>query len=46
MNGPAARKVQTGDVVIIITYASMTLEEAKLFKPALIFPNEETNRLD
>ena len=46
MNGPAARKVQAGDLVIIITYASMSIEEAKVFKPTLIFPNEETNTLD
>lgn len=46
MNGPAARKVQLGDVVIIITYALMPIEDAKSFNPALIFPNEETNRLD
>tara|TARA_B110000467_G_C18200546_1_gene411515 strand:- start:188 stop:556 length:369 start_codon:yes stop_codon:yes gene_type:complete len=46
MNGPAARRVQTGDIVIIITYASMPFEDAKLFKPTLIFPNEETNTLN
>jgi len=46
MNGPAARKVQPGDLVIIITYASMSAKEAKTFKPTLIFPNEETNILD
>tara|TARA_B100000161_G_C33468867_1_gene377039 strand:+ start:226 stop:576 length:351 start_codon:yes stop_codon:yes gene_type:complete len=46
MNGPAARKVQPGDLVIIITYASMSAIEAKNFKPTLIFPNEETNTLD
>ena len=46
MNGPAARKVQAGDIVIIITYATMPFEEAKVFKPTLIFPNEETNTLD
>ena len=46
MNGPAARKVQPGDLVIIITYASMSTEEAKTFKPTLIFPNEKTNTLD
>ena len=46
MNGPAARKVQPGDLVIIITYASMTVEEGKAFKPTLIFPNEQTNTLD
>ena len=45
MNGPAARKFQPGDIVIIITYAQMPLEEAKLFKPTLIFPNEKTNKL-
>ena len=46
MNGPAARRVQPGDIVIIITYAIMPFEEAKVFKPTLIFPNEETNTLD
>ena len=45
MNGPAARKVQPGDLVIIITYASMRVQDAKAFKPTLIFPNEETNTL-
>ena len=45
LNGPAARKVQKGDVVIIISYAQMDLEEAKSFVPSIIFPNEETNRL-
>jgi aspartate 1-decarboxylase len=44
LNGPAARKAQVGDVVIIISYASMELEEAKLFKPSIIFPDPE-NRL-
>ena len=46
MNGPAARKVQPGDLVIIITYAIMSLEEAKKFKPTLIFPNENSNTLE
>ena len=41
MNGPAARKVQVGDIVIIISYAGMGLEEAKKFKPVLIFPDEQ-----
>ena len=45
LNGPAARKVQVGDVVIIISYASMDFEEAKNHKPSLIFPDTETNRL-
>lgn len=40
MNGPAARKVQVGDVVIIISYCSMEFEEAKKYKPTLIFPGE------
>lgn len=40
MNGAAARKAQIGDVVLIITYAMMDLEEAKAFKPTVIFPNE------
>jgi len=41
LNGPAARKVQKGDIVIIIAYAQMTPEEAKDFKPKIIFPNED-----
>lgn len=39
LNGPAARKVQVGDIVIIISYAHMEFEEAKSFKPSLIFPD-------
>jgi aspartate 1-decarboxylase len=39
LNGPAARKVQVGDIVIIIGYAHMDFEEAKSFKPSLIFPD-------
>lgn len=46
MNGPAARKVQPGDIIIIISYGIMDFEEAKVFKPSIIFPNENTNRLD
>ena len=45
MNGPAARRVAVGDIVIIISYASMDFEEAKTFKPALIFPDTATNKL-
>lgn len=45
LNGPAARRVQKGDIVIIIAYASMGVEEAKSFKPTIIFPNESTNSL-
>ena len=46
LNGPAARKVQTGDIIIIISYALMYVEAAKSFQPTLIFPNENTNTLD
>ena len=46
LNGPAARKVQKGDLIIIIAYAHMDLEEARQFKPSMIFPNEITNLLD
>jgi aspartate 1-decarboxylase len=45
VNGAAARKVSVGDVLILITYASMSFEEAKNFKPSIIFPNEENNLL-
>lgn len=45
LNGAAARKVAVGDVIIIITYASMPLEEAKQFKPVFVFPDTETNTL-
>lgn len=46
LNGPAARRVAVGDIIIIIGYGYMDFEEAKTFKPALVFPNEETNLLD
>jgi L-aspartate-alpha-decarboxylase len=45
LNGAAARKVQPGDVVIIMAFAMMEMEEAKLFKPAVIFPDTATNKL-
>ena len=45
LNGAAARKVQPGDVVIIMSYAMMDFEEAKHFKPAVIFPDTSTNKL-
>ncbi len=45
LNGPAARKCVEGDVVIIISYASMDFEEAKHFKPTVIFPDTQTNKL-
>ena len=45
LNGPAARKVQKGDIIIIISYGILELEEAKSFKPSLVFPNEKDNSL-
>lgn len=45
LNGAAARKVHPGDIVIIMSYAQMTPEEAKTFKPSVIFPNTATNTL-
>ena len=41
LNGPAARLAQVGDIVILISYASMEFEEAKKFKPTLIFPTPD-----
>jgi aspartate 1-decarboxylase len=46
LNGPAARRVAMGDIIIIIGYGFMDFEEAKTFKPSLVFPNEETNLID
>ena len=46
LNGAAARKVAKGDILILITYALMELEEAKKFRPALVFPDENTNLLN
>lgn len=45
LNGAAARKVQVGDICIIISYALMDFEEAKTFKPTVVFPDPATNRL-
>jgi aspartate 1-decarboxylase len=45
LNGAAARKVTKGDILILIVYAFMELEEAKKFKPSLVFPNEKDNTL-
>ncbi len=45
LNGPAARKVQKGDIIIIISYGILEFEEAKKFKPSLVFPNEKDNSL-
>lgn len=46
LNGPAARRCQVNDIVIVIGYGFMDFEEAKSFKPALVFPNEQTNLID
>lgn len=45
LNGAAARKVQVGDVVIIMSYALLDFEEAKTFKPTVVFPDTKTNKL-
>ncbi len=45
LNGAAARKVQVGDVVIIASYALMDFEQAKMFRPWIVFPDTETNRI-
>ncbi|MFO7851360.1 MAG: aspartate 1-decarboxylase [Bacteroidota bacterium] len=45
LNGPAARKAAVGDVIIIISYATIDYKEAKKFKPTLIFPDTDTNKL-
>ncbi len=46
LNGPAARRVQAGDIVIVIAYAQIEAQEAKSFKPRVIFPNETDNSLN
>ncbi|MDB2656455.1 aspartate 1-decarboxylase [Crocinitomicaceae bacterium] len=46
LNGPAARRVAVGDKIIIIGYGFMEMEEAKSFKPMIVFPNEQTNLID
>ena len=45
LNGPAARKVHKGDIIIIMSYAIMDFEKAKTFTPWLVFPNENNNSL-
>ena len=45
LNGPAARKVIVGDIIIIISYAMMDFEEAKKFRPRIIFPDTATNKI-
>ncbi|MDC0008294.1 aspartate 1-decarboxylase [bacterium] len=46
LNGAASRKVAVGDILILITYARMGMEEARNFNPSLVFPNEENNLLN
>ncbi len=43
LNGPAARRVAVGDIVIIISYGLLDFEEAKSFNPTIVFPDTETN---
>jgi aspartate 1-decarboxylase len=45
LNGAAARKAQPGDIIIIMSYALMDFEEAKQFKPAVVFPDTTTNKI-
>ena len=45
LNGPAARRVAVGDIIIIIAYAQMDFEKAKTFKPTIVFPHTSTNKL-
>jgi len=45
LNGAAARKAQPGDIIIIMAYAMMEMEEARVFKPAIVFPDTSTNKL-
>ncbi len=45
LNGAAARKVLVGDIIIIMSYALMPFDEAKTFKPAVVFPDTATNKL-
>tara|TARA_B110000459_G_scaffold30379_1_gene30914 strand:- start:49 stop:303 length:255 start_codon:yes stop_codon:yes gene_type:complete len=45
LNGPAARRCQPGDVIIVIAYGMMTIEEAKSFTPTVVFPDTETNTI-
>jgi aspartate 1-decarboxylase len=45
LNGAAARKVVVGDVIIIMSYAILDIQEAKTFRPTIIFPDTRTNKL-
>ncbi|SMC32722.1 aspartate 1-decarboxylase [Moheibacter sediminis] len=46
LNGPAARRVQVGDQIIVIAYGLVNIEQAKNYPPTIVFPNEETNLLN
>lgn len=45
LNGPAALKASVGDIVIVVAYAWMAIEEARAFRPVVVFPDERTNKL-
>jgi len=45
LNGPAARRTSVGDIIIIMSYASMEFEEARMFKPVILFPDTATNKI-
>jgi len=45
MNGPAARKCSPGDIVIVVAYGILSVEDAKTFTPTLVFPETSTNKL-
>ena len=45
LDGAAARKAQPGDIIIVMSYAMMDFEEAKTFKPSVVFPDTATNKL-
>lgn len=45
LNGPAARRVSVGDIIIIISYAQIDFEKAKQFKPTIVFPETSTNKI-
>ena len=45
LNAAAARKAQPGDIIIVMSYAMMDFEEAKTFKPSVVFPDTATNKL-
>jgi len=45
LNGPASRKVAVGDIIIIMSYATIDFQEARSFRPVIIFPDTKTNKL-